>query len=1742
MTNNRPFFRKVWSVLLYTLLVIFSVILLFIIFIYTPPGKKVVRNRVQNYLQQKLQTKVTIGAVDYSLPQWLEIKRIYIEDQSKDTLLYGEELSADLNMLKLLRGNTDIQKLFFKNILINVHRAKTDSNFNYQFVVDAFTGNKSTTSIPDTAALKMSLDRLIFDNVAFRSKDEFGGQDFVARIKHLDTRLNKFQPDRINFGINSFVASGIDFFMSSYEQSVRDSLILAAPDTVKPATTYGLYVTAGNFNVRDVNVTIEDKVTGMYYANKVTKMDLTNALLNIKQSLIVADSFRLDSSFVKFIQPVEKTVKIVDTTLVPWLIQAKQLNIANSQFQYDDVNIPKAGGFDMAHMDASGIRADINSFIFSEDSTSAFVRQLAFADAGGFRIDSTHTNFRFTNHTLSASELYVRTPKSIITENFEIRYDSIAAMKLYPQNSLINAKLTNSIISFDDLYMLFPFLKSSFPPASFANNSVRVNTELRGNLQRLYLPYFELAGLSGSRLSGSGTLFNLTDPLRFSYDIRINSGFLQKRDILKFIPAGDAAAMARLPSAFSFSGHLVGDRNNVTADISTRSPGLSFAGRVTLNNISSPAGPGFDLAVSNAAFDRNFILGFFPKGSIPSNISLPQRIEASGKFKGSANDFVADLKLGGSYGRATLKGYMRNMKNPEIAEYDLDITANNFQLGKLIKQDTIIGNITGAIKAKGRGFNYQTMVSSIQANLQQLQYNDYNYQNLLVDADFNRGAIRASGTVNDPNLVMSFNGRSNMSSQYPSFIGTVKVDTARLFALNLTTDTMDFSGFADINAPSTTPRNLDVNAVLRDVRLVMGTQRVALDTVSLIGTSSNGIDDIKLNTNFARVHAYGAFDYDKVGPSIMQYVNHYYALTPRKPDAVIAYQQMQFEGDIQYSPVLTGLVPGLNDYRDLRFSGSYASANTDSALNFTASVPYLAYTSYKITNGKIDIASRNERLNYNVSFDTLNYLANNFFGTRINGAASNDSLSINAITQDDQKRDWFGANATLTVAEDAFSFRLSDRLLLNYENWNVAPDNLINVSSRGLYINNFSISSDTARIYLNSRQPVPNSPIDVTVDNFNLKSISSFFSTDTLLTSGVLDAKFVVSELDKEIPAFTGNASVENFEFKQIRIGNLTAFAERQAGDIITGRVNLQGNNNDITVSGNYFMNNTEQQFIAEMDIKQLNFATVQALSLGTLTNASGNLHGRINLRGKFASPQWNGNLVFDTTRFTLAQFGTPYKINNQRINFDYPAIEFREFLVRDSLDNLMRINGDITANDLYKYNLNLRVNATDFIIMNAPKAIGNELYGFASVDADLNIRGNSERPDVQGNVFVNDKSNVTIVLPETSYNSDGSKTIVRFIDRDTFAINSPLPEFEPEEKSQINFASFINYNLNIEINKNSTLTIIVDPATGDELTVQGDAQLNAGVDPGGNIILAGNYELDKGTYTLNYQFIQRKFNLVKGSTMSFAGTPMSARINITAEYIANTSAKDLLNNEVADVSSSLSNSFNQKIPFKVMLYLTGVLSQPDINFDILLPENNQLVNSDLSTTIENKLVQLRGDVAALNKQVFALLLLNRFVGEQSSDFFKGNGSDFSDLARQSVSQFLSAALNEIASDLFKGIDVDLNLNTYRDYSDAGSASRTDLTVALSKSFLDDRLTVTVGKNFGIEGDDPAAKVQSQQTGFMPDVNIAYKLTKDGKYLIRAYRRNQFEVLLDGFVIETGLGFVVTMDFDKFNELFRRKK
>src|SRR5439155_7649361 len=117
---------------------------------------------------------------------------------------------------------------------------------------------------------------------------------------------------------------------------------------------------------------------------------------------------------------------------------------------------------------------------------------------------------------------------------------------------------------------------------------------------------------------------------------------------------------------------------------------------------------------------------------------------------------------------------------------------------------------------------------------------------------------------------------------------------------------------------------------------------------------------------------------------------------------------------------------------------------------------------------------------------------------------------------------------------------------------------------------------------------------------------------------------------------------------------------------------------------------------------------------------------------------------------------------------------------------------------------------------------------------------------------------------------------------------------------------------------------------------------------------------------------------------------------------------------------------------------------------------------------VDTKLVQMRTDEAEINKQVFALLLLGRFI-QQNPFESAGAPTNAGTIARQSASKLLSDQLNQLAGSLIKGVDITFDMNSDQDYSTGTTANQTDLNVKVSKSLFDDRIRVTAGSDFQLQ-------------------------------------------------------------------------
>lgn len=444
-----------------------------------------------------------------------------------------------------------------------------------------------------------------------------------------------------------------------------------------------------------------------------------------------------------------------------------------------------------------------------------------------------------------------------------------------------------------------------------------------------------------------------------------------------------------------------------------------------------------------------------------------------------------------------------------------------------------------------------------------------------------------------------------------------------------------------------------------------------------------------------------------------------------------------------------------------------------------------------------------------------------------------------------------------------------------------------------------------------------------------------------------------------------------------------------------------------------------------------------------------------------------------------------------------------------------------------------LKVKADNFRVVNSAKEDSDLFYGQLNVGADLTITGDLNIPKVRGSMKVIDGSTLTFTVPESQLELKERDGVVLFVNRE-----NPDDILTRTDQSEVSAstASIAGYDIEtiISIGDNSEFNIIIDESTGDNLRVVGDGDFNLSIEPNGRIGLSGKYELSGGHYEANvFNLVKRRFEIAPGSTISWSGDPYDAELDVSAIYSIKTSVSPLMATQTSAETSAAEASYQQRLPFEVYINVDGELLTPTISFNLDMPEDEQ---GALSGTVYSQVQQLNSQEEELNKQVFSLLVLNRFFPSSGSD---GSSGGPTSLALDNVNNVLSGQLNNYSEKIFgnTGIDVGFNLNSTTGEENNSGQVQTQLGITAKKEFFNDRLIIKVGSEVDVAGNQSA----SQGTPILGNVSLEYLLTEDKRLRLQGFSRNQYEGVIDGQLTVSGIALVFTREFNKFKELFAKQ-
>ena len=657
-----------------------------------------------------------------------------------------------------------------------------------------------------------------------------------------------------------------------------------------------------------------------------------------------------------------------------------------------------------------------------------------------------------------------------------------------------------------------------------------------------------------------------------------------------------------------------------------------------------------------------------------------------------------------------------------------------------------------------------------------------------------------------------------------------------------------------------------------------------------------------------------------------------------------------------------------------------------------------------------------------------------------------------------------------------------------------------------------------------------NDDLNIGIQNFKLDDLSHIVEKGVSLVKGNMDGNILLKRVANSF-GIISDVKVNNLVVYDVPVGNLSLKAVRSEGDQFNIDLKLSGSDKNLTSNGYYIPGGGDHSIKILTDIQSLSLKTVQAFSMGQITEADGTLTGNLLAEGRAGAPEISGELVFNNAFLKPSYLNNRLELKHETLQFKKDGIYFNSFTMLDATHNKAILDGSLKMKEFSDFVLDLHVTTKDFLLFNTLAGDKKDFFGRMVVDSKVDVSGPISLPVVVAKVKMKKGSNFTFAVPEDKLTTDRGENVVEF--DNSLKINSIVSNIGKGAGETTGITGFDLSSI-IEIDKEATLRLLMDPASTDSLVVKGEAALSFTMDRSGKMSLTGAYNLNDGSYLVSLEsVIKRKFAIKQGSTIIWNGDPLDATISIDAVYSVRASPYDLVADQISGKSDVDQGGYKQRYPFQVLLKLRGEILHPEIGFEIqLLPEDKGI----LGGAVNQKLIQLDSDPSALNKQVFALLVLGRFVQENP---FQSESGGTSVLIRSTVGKFLSAQLNKLSSQLIPGIELNFDVQSYDDYQTGKAQGRTQVEIGLKKQLFNERLSVQLGGAIDVEG---ARAQQNSVSDITSDVTLEYKLTKDGRLRMKGFRHNLYEGAIDGQLVETGIGLVFVRDFNQWGKLLKTQK
>jgi translocation and assembly module TamB len=1135
--------------------------------------------------------------------------------------------------------------------------------------------------------------------------------------------------------------------------------------------------------------------------------------------------------------------------------------------------------------------------------------------------------------------------------------------------------------------------------------------------------------------------------------------------------------------------------------------------------------PDFTKAFANINLERFYIPDqdlkkILPDSLLSATFELPKRIELNGTFNGTmtAPSVNANLKL--DQGLINLIARM-NLDSTVRENYDAKLSVKDLQVGKMVG-DTTLGNLSLNASIHGAGLRIDNLNAVFETVVNDFTYKGYTYTDFRLKGSINNYFFSGLASLQDENLDMKLEGDFDYNQAVPRYKFVFDLKNIDMHALNLTDRDLRARGVLNVDLATSDFKLINGNLGIRNFGVYNGKELYTIDSLLFVSIDQEGQSEIDIQSDIINGNFKGTINLYSLPSVLRRHFNNYFYLHDPPYEKTAGVQNFKFDLVLKNTDLITEvLLPEMEPFIPGEVKGEFNSE--EAKLNLDFGISKIKYGSIGVDSIRLHIDSDKEALKYSFSMRQLGMDTLTIHRLGLSGKVERDSILTKFALLDSVEKEKYVFGGVINSYMDAYQLRFSkDELIVNYKNWNAPEDHYILLSETGLWPFHFELAHEDQKISIKRDQSL----VSILLTKLQLSDVTSLVEGATPV-GGMTDGKIaIVSGANN---SFDSRLDIKEFTILEQTWGDLALRINKKLNTPMVLDLGVKGEKVTLRVNGQYQLDAEVPTLDLNADLSNINLEALQPLALGLMKKMEGALTGQMKITGEASKPDINGFVDFKKTAFVPKALNSRFEIDNEKLQINHTGITFNNFEIRDQKNNTALLKGTITNQDFQTFGLNLDLAAKNFQLLNSTAADNSLFYGNVGVTSNMRIRGTSNQPKINMEVSLRDGSDFTFAVPQSEKGVQDQKGIVEFVDKD--ALTDPfLAQVKPSDSLSAAFLG-IDLNANIELTDKETFNIVIDPATGDKLTVKGKSTLSFSMDPSGDQQLSGRYEITSGSYDFSfYKLAKRNFSIDKGSSISWTGDPMKADLDIRAIYQVETSPMELVSNQLTTTNQQEINRYKQRLPFLVYMQIKGELSTPEISFKLNMPQDKQ---NAFGGSIYAMLMDLNTRESDLNKQVFALLVLKRFIAENPLQ--SEGGGDIGSSARTSVSKILTDQLNKL-SDKVKGVQLSFDVKSYDDYSTGTDKGQTQLQLGVSKSLFDQRLVVKVSGNVDVEGEN--AGNQHSVTDYIGDLALEYKLTEDGRFRITGFRNSNYD-MIDGELIQTGAGLIYIKDYNTLSELFK---